>query len=275
MKKILCPIDFSATSLNALNFAIYFANQLKTSELHIFTVQPPNNTVSGAYNDGVVDLVKDGNYERALEVFRKKAEENVGSSVSTKIVVVSSEEKPSKLIIEKAESEGFNLICMGTEGVNTLKKHILGSTTKNVLEHTKKHLLAIPSNAKFKEIEDIALGMDFQYFDRQSFDHTYQLAMNLGKKLHVFDVNIANNPLLQDQMKVLEKGISEYKNVDLHLIDALDVVSGIIEYTSKHPTDLLMVTTKNYTFVRRLFERSYTEKLIIHSKIPVLALKKA
>lgn len=272
MKKILCAVDFSTTSLNALYFANFIASSYEGAELHLLTVQH-DQMDSGVYSDKVFNLVEQKKYDRALENFQQIAEELIGKKVVHYQEVLLTDEKVSKIINRKAESGNFDLVVMGTEGLNNLKKHILGSTTKNVLKSLNCHLLAVPGNASYHQIEKLALGMDLMYFNATQFELVYQLTEILGNHLSIFDINIANNPLMEDKMKEVADMYAHLPNVSFHLVDAIEVVDGIIKFSKSHEPDMLVVISKKYTFLQKLFERSYTEKLVLHSAVPVLVLK--
>lgn len=273
MKKILCAIDFSAASLNALYFAHHLSSLYKGAELHLVTVQK-DQLDDGVYNSKVFNLVNERKFEQALLNFQESVEASSSIKVKTERVVILSNQKVSQIISEKANEENFDLVCMGTEGLNNLRDHILGSTTRNVLKLVEGNLLAIPVKANFSEIQKLALGLDYMYFDEEKFEAVRDLTAIVGKQLSVFDVNIANNPLMVDRMKKLIDKYADCPEVDFHLIDSIEVVDGILRFSEKEKPDLLVLFSKKYSFLDKLFERSYTEELILHSHIPVLILKK-
>lgn len=271
-QKILCPVDFSACSLNAFFYACEIAEKNQSKIVHLVTVQD-GARLRGIYNHSVFNLLTEGKFDEALAVFAKDGLSRISTSVEIKTEFIQSNRKVSAVLIEKAEKEDFDLVCMGTEGVNKLKKHILGSTTKNVLERVNCHLLAVPLQASFHGIEKIAMGVDIMYFPKDAFQQVYELSQKMDAEIQLFDVNIANNPLLSDRMEGLKQELAHYSNLNFALIDAMEVVEGIIKFSATYHPDIIVVLSKNYSYLDRLFERSYTEKLILHSDVPVLALK--
>ncbi|TVR82705.1 MAG: universal stress protein [Saprospirales bacterium] len=271
-QKILCPVDFSACSLNAFFFACEIAEKNQSKFVHLVTVQD-GAKLRGIYNHSVFKLLSEGKFDQALSAFARDGLSRIGTSVEIKTEVIQTDRKVSTTLIEKVEKEGFDLVCMGTEGVNKLKKHVLGSTTKNVLEKVSCHLLAVPLQASFHGIEKIAFGVDIMYFPKNAFQEIYELSEKLGARLHLFDVNIANNPLLEEQLDEVKQELAHFSNLDFTLIDAMEVVDGIIKFSKTYHPDIIVVLSKNYSYLDRLFERSYTEKLILHTDVPVLAIK--
>ena len=272
MFKILCPIDFSPCSLNALYFASYVHSKLERSSLHLINVQN-DEASSGTFSDQILAMVEDEKYLDALHSFNELASAEIGIKLNPMFSVIHSNQKVSDIINEVAQEEDTDLIVMGTEGANQWKKKLLGSTTQNVLEKVKCHVMAVPQKAEFQGVNKIALGVDFMYFNEEAFDLAYLLRGVIAEHLHVFDVNIANNPLMEEKLEDISLRYAETPNVTFSLIDAIEVVEGITKFIDQHPMDLLVLISKKYSFLQRLFERSYTEELIIHTKVPVLILK--
>lgn len=240
--------------------------------MHLITVQA-SEAQSGRYSDQILEMVEDEKYLDALHSFNDLASGQIGIKIKPKYSVIHSNEKVSDVLEKIAFEEGTDLICMGTEGANQWKKKLLGSTTQNVLEKVKCNVLAVPSKAEFHGIKNIALGIDYMYFNDDAFELAYLFRGIIGENLHVFDVNIANNPLMGEQLNDISRRYAQLPNVVFSLVDSMEVIDGITKFTVKNPVDLLILISKKYTFLQRLFERSYTEELVLHSTVPVLILK--
>ncbi|TVR88973.1 MAG: universal stress protein [Saprospirales bacterium] len=272
MKKILCPLDFSVTSINALQAACVIGEKYQVDEIQLITVHGEKVT-SGAYSNEFFQLLSTANFDKALEKAISLARKKTGYSRSFTFKSINSKKRVSSLINQTAKEGQFDLICMGTEGQNTLRKVVFGSTTQKVLEESTIHVLAVPKNWTAESPEKIALGVDFLYFDQRRFEEIHELISVLSPNIHLFDVNIANNPLMEDKMAEIKNKLAHYPGLKFSLVNAIDVVSGILKFTDLNPTDLIVLLSKNYKLIDRLFERSYTEKLVLHTQIPVLALK--
>ncbi|TVQ49444.1 MAG: universal stress protein [Saprospirales bacterium] len=272
MFNILCPVDFSPCSLNALYFASFLHSRLERSSLHLITVQTDESS-SGRFSDQILEMVEDEKYLDALNSFNELASSQIGLKLHPKFSVIHSNDKVSDVLKNIAEKEGTDLIVMGTEGANQWKKKLLGSTTQNVLEKVKCHVLGVPAKAEFHGIKKMALGIDYMYFNEEAFDLAYLFRGIIGQNLHVFDVNIANNPLMQERLEEIKLRYAKLQNVVFSLIDSIEVVQGITKFTQNNAVDLLILISKKYTFLQKLFERSYTEELVLHTNVPVLILK--
>ena len=129
-KKILCPVDFSDTSMNAANNAINFSMEIKAeiTFIHIIDIQALQNIgdlSGGGIND--INLL----IEEEKPVLSKLKEECDKKGIKVKTVLTHGE--PVSVILETIKEEGHDLIIMGTHGKTGLKRLVLGSIAENVV----------------------------------------------------------------------------------------------------------------------------------------------
>ncbi len=129
-KKILCPVDFSDTSMNAANNAINFSMEIKAeiTFIHIIDIQALQNIgdlSGGGIND--INLL----IEEEKPVLSKLKEECDKKGIKVKTVLTHGE--PVSVILETIKEEGHDLIIMGTHGKTGLTRLVLGSIAENVV----------------------------------------------------------------------------------------------------------------------------------------------
>ncbi|MDH5674808.1 MAG: universal stress protein [Myxococcales bacterium] len=130
--RILCPTDFSKTSLEALRYACRLARKLdaQIELLHVHHAPLQEATV-GAPRE-VSDL--DQSLRQQLEAELGKARSDLGPlceglQISTRLEVGT----PYVVICNRASSEGADLVVMATLGRTGLAHLLLGSVTERVL----------------------------------------------------------------------------------------------------------------------------------------------
>jgi nucleotide-binding universal stress UspA family protein len=132
-KKILCPVDFSETSLNASNNAIELAEQLKSAItfIHVLDINLMQN--AGDLSFGSVDI-----YETLAEEEKGLLKKLEDIAVSKGVVVntVLTHGIPQDIVLEKAKSEHYELIVMGTHGRTGLSRVLLGSVAESLVRHS-------------------------------------------------------------------------------------------------------------------------------------------
>lgn len=139
-KSILCPVDFSEESQNALRWAVALAARHQSRLTVLNAVDPL--LARAAHARYGVDLPK-GETEPALREFTVAAVPKTASWAPVPVLDVRVGD-PSSVILEAADREHVDLVVMGTHGLGGLRKLFLGSTTERVLRRTHVPLLAVP-----------------------------------------------------------------------------------------------------------------------------------
>jgi len=129
-KKILCPVDFSDTSMNAANNAINFSMEIKAeiTFIHVIDIQALQNIgdlSGGGIND--MNLL----IEEEKPVLKKLKDECDKKGVKVKTILTHGE--PVSVILETIKEDGHDLIIMGTHGKTGLTRLVMGSIAENVL----------------------------------------------------------------------------------------------------------------------------------------------
>jgi nucleotide-binding universal stress UspA family protein len=128
--RLLCPVDFSESSLAAFRFAFSLAQESDAylTILHVFD-WPPDDEL-------LVEQFDAPQFQHLIEEnARGRIETLVTADVRTwcKPVTQISYGKPYRQILEIAKSEGSDLILMGVRGRNPLDLTLFGSTTNHVV----------------------------------------------------------------------------------------------------------------------------------------------
>ncbi len=141
MKKILVAVDGSENSKKALEKTKELA-LLFNSEVMILNVVSDLRT-SHPY---IIDRVYEADINKALLEHGKKLLdesskifEGYNEKVSTSIKCGDA----AREIIEVAEKGGFDLVVMGSRGLNALSRAMLGSISNKVLNHIKTSVLIV------------------------------------------------------------------------------------------------------------------------------------
>ncbi len=131
LNKILVPIDGSKQAFEAVRRAVYIA-QLNEAELMLLCVVDLNKEVAAfeqvSLSGYVPSELKEGAYQLLAELMHE-----IPREVRTKSLVEVG--RPSEIIVEKAEEEGYDLIVMGSRGFGTFKRLVMGSVSQYVLQH--------------------------------------------------------------------------------------------------------------------------------------------
>lgn len=140
MKKILVPIDGSASSIEAAKQALAFAKAFDSEVTFLSVVEVKSEIPHNIVGYGMVDQYYTMS-ESMLKMRTEYATSMLNSIVETldcagvqteqKIVVGDVNAK----IIEAAAEGHYDLIIMGHRGLNPIQRFFIGSVAKRVLEH--------------------------------------------------------------------------------------------------------------------------------------------
>lgn len=143
VRSILCPVDFSEQSRQALLWASAIA-QYRSGEMTVLSVVEPLLAQAAEIRPGV-DLAR-AEAEAALREFVEATlPERVRQASHVRIEVTVGD--PSEGILQTGRRRKPGLIVMGTHGLGGFRKLLLGSTTEQVLRRTEWPVLAVPGGA--------------------------------------------------------------------------------------------------------------------------------
>ncbi len=129
LKKILCPIDHSDCSKEALKYAVTFAmkDEAKLYLMHIIDIR--------SFNDSVVAMSQQVPDEETLELLRIKLldciPEEIRDDMNVEAIVVQG--IPFAEIISTAREKDIDMIVIGSHGRTGLKHMMLGSVSEKVV----------------------------------------------------------------------------------------------------------------------------------------------
>jgi nucleotide-binding universal stress UspA family protein len=128
LKRVLVAYDFSDYSELALNYALSFAQEYQ-SELHLLHVLPPFSV--GESEISWYPLGREGTYHKAAHRLQKAVPPEAHLWCEIKHAV--SEGQPYREILNYAEKNNIDLICLGAHGAGFGMRALFGSNVDRVL----------------------------------------------------------------------------------------------------------------------------------------------
>jgi len=152
LTRLLCPTDYSATSDNAVRYAVEFARKVGAHVRFLHILSPgavsdkpavsPEELSALPEEDG--DTLPD-NFSRVLMTEKKK-----GLDADFRIL----KGEAPKVIVEQASSWGADLIIMGSHGRSGLHRIMMGSVAEEVFRLSDIPVLLVKEQAAAKIIVD-------------------------------------------------------------------------------------------------------------------------
>jgi len=182
---ILCPVDFSDASRDALCYARLIAEHFG-GRLILLTVEDPLLTEAVQLAKGVSWNADETRHELArFAAHALHGDPLRGVDVAFEVAVGN----PAKQILHMARQQAAALIVMSTHGLTGARKLFFGSTTERVLRETTIPVLATPGNsARPRTLDDVrrVIGRILVPVDlSHPSKHHVRIAAGLAKALGV------------------------------------------------------------------------------------------
>lgn len=282
MDTILFPTDFSPNADNALQFALKLADKFKAKITLFHAFMPPlvDRTMSGS---GYLlnELIEQRKIEinNKLDDFKKKAAQ-LQVSLDIEDVPIDSIIKMGFIvdIVEDLckEIEPI-LLVTGTKGASGLKEKILGSKTAAMVTSVDVPVLAIPENARYKEVSTIAYASDLSTMDAYVIKRLLRFGKVMNAKVLCFHIHDRN---LEEELEALTAIKHKYRAeidkgvISFAFLESISIEQGINDYIKENDADVLAMFTRKRQFFERLFSSSMTQKLAFHSTTPLLTFRR-
>jgi nucleotide-binding universal stress UspA family protein len=282
-KKILCPLDFSDASREALRYAKNFAETFD-SELVLMHVSP---NVAEAYTALMPDFPNFGaaREEDIVEQLNEFTGDWAGRF--KKVIRVGT---PYLEILEYADVEKFDLIILGAKGLSKFERLFLGVTGEKVTRKAHCPVLTVHAKPAGLPIKRILLPVDFSHLSYAvlpivaALAEQYQAEINV---LHVVELGHQLDPKTQtreyDFFEKLKLKLEEqwelpraFEKIETKKFIRHHIGSagyGIMEFAQDWDIDLIAMATHGRTGLSKVVMGSVTEKVIKISPCPVLSVR--
>lgn len=261
MNRVLVPVDFSSTSLNALTYAtkLFVGTALEVTILHTYEVS------SSAFHMKSMDRILEDDAQREMDALLKRMrEEQPDVSVQSKIM----KSDAVSAITSLGNSGTYDFIVMGTKGASGLKEVFIGSVAGGVISKTTAPVLVVPDNFEYRPLQEIAFAVSGTVFSDAVVNPLRKLAMMHSCKVNVLHVS-------EGKKLDVEKALSNIEDLNpavTYAFGAGNVNEQLNEYLEKEAPGLLCLVRGKKDFFSRIFGESVTMKQTFNSSVPLLIL---
>jgi len=278
MKNILLPTDFSENSWNAIKYAINFFEK-DACNFYLLHVNRLSTTIMNdspyIATEEVIENVYTKPAKLQLNKILKRIAKQFTPNENHKFYKLSDYNFFIESIRKHVEDKNIDCIVMGTKGASGIKKIIVGSNTGDVITKVKCTTLAVPENAQFVKLEEIAFPTDFSLtYDIQILQplseilETYQSALRIlhinKKKSHLNNEQNKNNELLHDYF--------HHINHSFHYLTNKKVEDAIQCFIESRNINLICMVAKNLNYFQQILFHSKVEEISYHTETPFLVL---
>jgi nucleotide-binding universal stress UspA family protein len=271
MKKIIAPTDFSAPAANAVDYAAGFARKVNADLVlihcfHLPVMTTGENVVPIVTADELEKESKEAIEQERLRVMAKYPGLNVTAKSCMGFAVDE--------ILHCTKDIQPDLIIMGITGAGRLGE-LMGSTATSVAKHAECPVLIIPEDARFEELERIAMACDLKVMpNKGSFDIVRELAKHFGSGVDIFTVMKPGEEITVEKAAngiQIEHSLEDVKHT-MHFTEGNDVVEGIEKFVKNNRINMVTMVTRRHKFIDRLLHESKTKRMAFHTHVPLLAI---
>lgn len=288
IRKILCPIDFSAGSQHAMEVAVGIATRARAELVlsHVWYVPPA--AYGGQYPaapEAMESMVEDS--QRGLADAVREA----GRLGADRVTSTFTAGIPWEQIAETLRGDpAFDLVVMGTHGRTGLGRFLLGSVTEKVVRHAPCSVLAVRSGP-VKPFGHVLCPVDFSESSRHGVELAAELAAEGGAGitlLHVVELPVSYSgempvpgfveDLDRQAARLIEQWATELRaKVKVPVVTRTRIGSAGVQTLAvleEDPSfDLVITGSHGRTGLRRVLLGSVAEKLVRHARCPVLVAR--
>ena len=294
-KQIICPVDFSESSVRALAYAAALARWYD-AQLTVLHVVPTFEAMQVRGDLGEpIRVVTPMPREQVLEEMSRSL--NL-AALSPRATPIAESGDPQATIIDQALSKKADLIVMGTHGRRGFKRLLLGSVTEAVLREAPCPVLTVPPHAPASVSETVTFKrilcpIDFSPSALQALGFALDLARQADGRvtlLHVvewlaeeeprasahFNVPEYRRYMVEDAQERLRNLVAEESRAWVEIDDV--VVFGrayreILRAAESKPADLIVMGAQGRGGIGLALFGSTTQQVVRGAMCPVLTVR--
>jgi nucleotide-binding universal stress UspA family protein len=271
MKQIIVAIDFSKTSLNALEYGIHIANKAKAD---VQMVWVDNTTSEEVIFEGFAHEERNEKVVLLKELQEKYSKGLKGGKLEYKT-------RKGKVYIElaqQAKAQNADLIIAGTHGVSGFEEYWIGSNAYRIVANAPCPLITLRQDCKVGDIHKIIIPIDSSQETRQKIPIASQIAELFNSEIHVLSLYSTTLKSVHRRVDNYAKQVMDYfseKNIRFVAVtlESDNITRTTIDYADTVKADLLAIMTEQETTTANVFLGTDARQLINHSHIPVLSMR--
>lgn len=258
MQRIIIPVDFSETSMNAARFTASMLSGRPDTLVILY---------HNYSNDNDYDI-----HRSYIEALQNELLEKGNSAVEIEM------EKGGDLIdnLDRlAHTRRATMIAMGITGRSAFQQKFIGSNTLKTVDRSIYPVMIIPPDASFRPIKNVAFASDLVDVVNSTPSTLINAVLEMfHPTLHVVNVNPEHYISVSDEAKAQEEKLSEMfapYDKQFHYLTLYDFQDALSSFLDDQSIDLLITIPRHHSGKVGLWEgSSNTKKLAYHSHIPIL-----
>ena len=279
IKRILVPLDFSITSLKALDHAVTLA-KLTDAEIILLHIAEYIHATTDPFfgiNPGLA--VYESDIKNMSTESLNKVAEKLKKKGFVKVKTLSVTGRTHIEILRASKKIKADIIVMGTNGVSGFREFVMGSNTFSIVRDALCPVLSVQRKSIANGFKNILVPFSDMPHSREKVMYAIKIAELFDAKIHVLGIDdeSTKSHLLKisreaEQIKKIIEKFGLKCNVKT-ISDSFNP-KPVLSYAKKINADLIVTMGNiNKQDITEYFTGSFSQQIINHSLIPVLSIQ--
>lgn len=258
MHRVIIPLDFSETSLNAARYVAHMLSGVADAQALL-------------YHNSIDEREKD----ESLRYLKSIQQEFLDKGVQSVEIEIEMGGNLIENLDKLAQSVTATLIAMGITGKSTLAQTLIGSNTLKMIDRGICPVMIIPNDAEFAQIKNVAFASEFKDVDRTTPVALLKSVLEMFNPfLHVININNEHYVSVTEEYQLEKEKIktmfADYEK-EFYFIGMNDFYDAVDNFINDYKIDILITIPRHHSNSRALYHAPHTKKLAYHTHVPLLA----
>ncbi|HQQ94070.1 MAG TPA: universal stress protein [Bacteroidia bacterium] len=265
-KRVLAGIDYSRSSLNALEYAVGLAAKSRASLLlfHVYDF-PVVHTNAGLYMVDYRSIKRED-----LSKLEKIKEKILAENPKLDVEIINSNMSFRTFVEELAAKRKIHVVVIGLETKSKISKYIWGTTGVDIAGKIDCPVVIVPETYKEHRYEKIMATVDYkQDLKRVVIRKAEKFAED--HKMQCELVHVQTDDELDFGVEAAEHR-KEAERWNISVFKAKTFADGVKKYVSQNKSDMVVLFSRKHSLVYRLFNETNTKTIAFSSNVPVMSV---
>lgn len=273
--KILCPVDFSEASQNAIEYAAKLAQRLGA------TIKFVNVQMMGM-SEGISMFSFAERESTKQKIINDQKLESYCIAVSAEFKVQCDHEVIlsfgafEKIIAD--ESGKSSLIVTGTDGLDNISQFYFGTHSFRIAKNASCPVIIVPASCLYRDVKKIVFASDYNKGEKLMLEQLKKFTHIFNAELEVLHVSEKDSTISKEVYKAFcsmtEEALDDSSKIKFTRLISENEADSIESFMYKTSADLLVVYFEEHSIMYRLFHESLIKKLSSYAEFPMMLFHK-
>jgi nucleotide-binding universal stress UspA family protein len=275
--KFLVPTDFSFSAENAFRHAILMADQLGADIMLLNVINPAVAMIDVpvAMEIAITEkmkMAKQGLFELTSKVLAQTIQQIKNLPVIFTEIEIGN---PEAVIGQYAKEHQYDYICLGTRDEHGAIDKILGSVAANVVKKAPCPVFVIPEFAAYRKTTLVTYATNLNEVDPDKIWSVAKLLEPFHPIIRCvhFSEEEETTPINMEELKSFFSENAPALQITFHEVATENKLDSMLEFLNTFDTNILVTYSPHRNYWQRLMHRSFTKKMALESKTPMLVLR--